>query len=232
MQKLEIKLNEFVNENELRLKVLVDNALKMIETKSPIKRGDEIDLMHREYGNLILELTKNIVEDIYSDNNFQTLFTKQTSGNYPFIRGSRALKGEASHVITFNSLYPNVILKLTDFGVLKYNHIGFNNYVIDIIKLYQHQDKKSKIRYVTKSLVNYIFGILCSDKVEYGVLSISPITQYSGYIFDMLNSFINEDIKFINIDQIYLTNYEKNKILIHYILDKIDLPYYVEKIPK
>lgn len=161
--------------------------------------------------------------------------------NFPTTDKGRAynyksdIKGQPTHVIEFNGLYPNVLLKLYDEGLLKFNCKAFGDVILTLFRnkdFFKKEFLSSDVWLLTKILINWTYGKLGSDKSIYSVDIFRMISLYTKPFFDMLIEMCPKSILEIKIDEIYIKNYDNEYVnkCIHHVLDKLDLPYEIEKI--
>lgn len=141
----------------------------------------------------------------------------------------------ATHLISFNNLYPNIVIKLYDDGILDFNCDAFGDIVINLFrykKYYKDQFKSSDTWLLTKLLINWTYGKLGSDKSTYSISPFRMISLYTKGYFDTLIEMCPKSIIKIDCDEIYIKDYDNDyvKNCIHHILNKLNMPYTIDKL--
>lgn len=125
--------------------------------------------------------------------------------------------------ISINSLYPKLMIKLYDQGLIKCNSKLF----INVIKLLfearnefkKDKDISNKIIYIIKLLINYTYGATFKKNNTFYISNHHMIKSYLNSFYDYLINKYSDDIIQITVDQIYFRN---NPEIIDYVYDYLE----------
>jgi hypothetical protein len=193
-------------------------------------RRQNIDFVKELYDDCINEL---LDLDMVGQNTFLTDFGVGDKGK-PFKFNNKIII-PPTHVINFNLLYASTIIKLYDDGLLTFNNEAFGNVITTIIRNRKEIKKEhgsDNVWFLTKIIINWTYGELGSEKSKYNVSPFRMISLYCHGLFNTLIEMCPNSIVKIYVDEIYISHYENDyvKRSIHHILDKLGLPYEIEKL--
>lgn len=131
--------------------------------------------------------------------------------------------------ISFNALYPNIIVKLYEKGKLKFNidefAIIYSFMVKNIKEIKNHKDIKDVSKLLFKFLINYTYGAISNSK--FSKFYVDKHHLICEYIHHPLVTFKNDyidNIIYVDTDEIYLDFLTKE---IKEQFDWLELPYEV-----
>lgn len=143
---------------------------------------------------------------------------------------------ENEYRISFKSLYPNVILKLSNENILTFNNEAYKTVVLTLFKNYESIISENNLecseKYLINFLKNYTYGFLNSKHNQYAIHPFKIISKYMTGYYELLKSLVPTMINGINVDEIYLNSLynpedleDYSNICMEYFLDKCDMPY-------
>lgn len=133
------------------------------------------------------EIPNNISENVY----LNTLYYEKVCLNIK--------------LLTFNSLYPTILIKLIDNNIIKMEN---NNYYTIFKYLYVNRTKfKTSNNYiVVKLFINYFYGILAGDERHYNKINCKNFHHFDYYKYLLYNTIkkqLNDDLIYFDTDVIY-----------------------------
>lgn len=224
LYQLSIKHKEFLTSYKFNL----DSRLRKMQPKYQI--------LTEFYEDCVLSLT-SIFGDEIIDTNIISRITKDE--RYSYLNKTQS---SPTHVIQFENLYSNVLVKLYDNNIIKFRHEKFGIMITSLIKhrkyIKQYFSQKStcdkfpdylydtmirqNVWFLTKILINMTYSRI---KIKYKISNFQHIHNYTKHIFNMLNEMAI--VNLINIDIIYINSDSINTV--KHILDKLELPYTIEE---
>jgi len=201
------------------------------------------------YHKCIDELVK-----LYDEGDSDVFLFKQSvvrTNSYRYGTGERSnLPLQYMYEVNFPSLYPTIMLKLYDEGIMKFNNRPFGVVVTELIRhkvdikerftgppsedsfedYFVDKIINDNVWYLVKILINWTHTILGIGS-KYQVTHWGMISQYTKGQFDMLIDMLPDFIHEIDVDVIRFTHYDTEHVskIIHHVLDKTGLPYEVTK---
>lgn len=157
-----------------------------------------------------------------------------------------------THTVTFEAMYPNIMLKLYEDNIMKYSNKAFGAMVNDLFKHRSEIKRRfttaredtienylvdkithDDIWYLTKILINATYAELGSDS-KFKVTHFKSISTYASGQFNQLIEMLGNFVLEINVDTIHLSHYNVDyvKDIVHHVLDKTGLPYSIEEVKK
>ncbi len=227
------------NKLEETLINISENYKELISNPNFFKERKKVKNLYLESMNQLIDSVKS-KNFVYLNTDLSNLNVNEENFSYTFkpliIRKYEREKileyKESIHSIEFDSLYPNILLKLSKLGVITFNDLDFKEVIIHLIENKNYYKTKNANLYkLVKILINYTYTALVTKKsdVFYNVTNFNLIATHTSSIFDTLIQDTNCVIS-IYIDTIYVKKYEENKKLINGILKKLELPYEIKKI--
>ena len=153
---------------------------------------------------------------------------------YHYNQGTVYIKHENIYIengfkIEFNSLYPNLIIKLWESGEINFNIYEFGILYSFLVKNYtkvKKLDVNENIKVLWRKIINYTYGILIN--INYSPIKCDYIFLVTSYMFNFYNDLrvkYNDLLLYIDTDVMYL-DYITNDLL--YDIKNINIPFEIE----
>ena len=169
----------------------------------------------------------------YTDVEVQPLDKEMFLGGYIGINEKMKLKWMKDiSYIEFESLYPNIIIKLWKENKLKFSIYEFGliyTFLVQNKKLgFKNPNIKEESKLLWKIMINYLYGASNNPyrRNEIVVDNVKTIPSYTRETFQKLFENHSDNVAYIDTDQIFL-DFVSPEIIINYI-NPLGLPYTIE----
>jgi len=221
--------------------------LSLVKRKSLKSKYSEV-IGYKLFDNLI----RPCISELISNNNLQynnsrIPQTKNLKGfRYNVNHYYRLPLNSNTTIVQFKFMYPNIILNLYDSNLIKFNNESYGSVVTELIRnipkikdmvskeiIYTSIEgylfdrfKSNKVWYLTKILVNSLYSELKNTSTStFNITNLELVPRYCDNVFEELIKELGGSIQVIDINRIYISDYDNIDIKLHNILDKLDLPY-------
>lgn len=220
--------NELTIDNMINLLNQQNYTIEQLNNHNP---NDPNRFTIRHFNNVAMEMVNYFFEN-YTNVEIKSLDSERFLGSYTDINDKMKLKWMKDiSYIEFESLYPNIIIKLWKENKLNFSVYEFGLIYTFLVKNYKkakNQNIKNESILLWKIMINFLYGVSNNiyRKNQIVIDNVDLIPNYTRETFQNLFQNHSDNVAYIDTDQIYL-DYISPEIINNYI-KPLGLPYVIK----